>query len=306
MGSVVDCPRCHKPVVVPSQSAPQAEQLYQMLKSKHVAEKAPAPPPRNIVQEPTAPESAWNDLGSNVNETDLNRWIDELWDADSTNTQDSLSGMFSAPPLVLNPTADAETALISLQKQYNLMVTWFWVTPSVAFCVGIIFGVILCVFFASSSRPQRHLAGNGAEVNEVSGTLFFRNENGDRWADVDSSIICLPLDRPLAQLFSLKGLGPDDAVDNDAVQLIHELGGMYTKTDANGSFTLPYRAGQRYFVVLISAHQKRSGEIKQRILQELRRYFREPEQFGENCLVTDEYEWSGGRYSFRYTFETGE
>ena len=311
MGSVVDCPRCHKPVVVPPQSIPQAEQLYQMLKSKHSVEKPPSPPPNNSVQEPISPESAWDDLGNNVNPADLNRWIDELWDADSTNTQDSLSGLFPVPPLVLNPISDAEVALIDIQKRHKLMVTWLWVASSVAFCVGIIFGVIFYAFFVSSPRSLQHIAGNGVERNEIVGTLFFRHENGTRWADVDAVIICLPMGRSIAQQFSLKGLRPgaEDEADNDVVQLIDEMGGMYAKADANGSFTLQYHEGQRYFVVLISANQKRSGEIKPRILQELQPYFRDFSQFGENCkncLATDEYEWSGGRYAFRHTFEMGE
>ena len=306
MGSVVDCPRCHKPVVVPPQSVPQAEQLYQMLKNKCSAEKAPPPPSVHVVHEPNVPESAWDDLGNNVNQTDLNRWIDELWDTDSSNTQDSLSGLYPAPPLVLNPISDTEVAFIDLQKRYKLLVTWLYVAAASAFCVGIIFGVLLYALTGSLSRSGQYQVGHGAEINEVIGTLFFRNENGDRWADVDSVIICLPMGRSLAQPFSLKGLGPDDAIDNDAVQLIHEMGGMYAKADANGAFSLQYREGQRYFVVLISANQKRTGEITPRIARELQPYFRDLDQFGKNCLVTDEYEWSGGKYSFRYTFEMGE
>ena len=306
MGSVVDCPRCQKLVIVPPQSVPQAEQLYQMLKKKRAEEKVASPAPKSIVAEPTLPESAWDELGGDVNEADLNQWIDELWKTNPTDRQDSFPVLFSTS--IPNTISDREVDFLALQKRHKLAVTWLYVAPTIAFFVGIIFGVLLYAFSVSSPRSHQlqHLADNGARINEVTGTIFYRNENGDRWADVDAVIICLPIDRPMAQLLSPQGLGPDGEVNNDTVQLIHEMGGMYARADVNGSFTLQYREGVRYFVVLISAHQRRIGEMKPSVIRELRRYFRSPDQFSENYLITDEYEWSGGKYSFRHTFEFGE
>ena len=305
MGSVVDCPRCNKLVIVPSQSVPQAEQLYQMLKKKRAEEKVAPPVPKNIVAEPTLPESAWDELGGNVNEAELNRWIDDLWKTTNPADRQEASSIILSPTSLMSAQVyDEKLALLALQKRLKLTVTWLYVAPAIAFFVGIVFCVLIYALSVSSPRlHQQHLAGNGHEVNEVAGTIFYRNENGDRWADVDAVIICLPMDRPLVQLLAYQGLGPGDVVNNDTVQLIHEMGGMYARADVNGSFTLRYREGMRYFVVLISAHQRRSDEIKPSVLQELRRYFRDPDQFGDNCLLTDEYEWSGGRHSLRHTFE---
>jgi len=306
MGSVIECPRCRKSIVVPPQSAPQAEQLYQMLKTKRSGEKAAPPPPVNIVQEPTVPESAWDDLGGNVDDADLNQMIDELWKTSAPNQQDSIATFFPAPLSIPNPMADEEVALLALRKRYKYTVTLLYVSSAVAFFVGILFGIVIyAVSFQSARSPMLHASGNST-ANEISGTVYFRNENGDRWHDVDAVIICLPMDRPMAQLLSPQGLRPDDGANNDAAQLIQELGGMYAKADVNGSFTLYYREGVRYYVVLISANQKRSGEMKPSVLMELRRFFRDPDQFGENCLLTDEYEWSGGKYAFRHTFEMGD
>jgi len=303
-GNVVSCPRCHKPVVVPPQSVPQAEQLYQMLKKKRAEEAAAHPVPNNIVPEPSLPESAWEELGGNVNDADLNQWIDELWKTNPANPQESSSGLFSTS--ISNPVSNEEVALFALQKQHKLTVTLLYVSATVAFFVGIVFGILLYAMFASSTRSYQHLADSRMGTNEITGTLFYRNENGDRWPDVEAAIICLPMDRPMVQLLFPQGLRPGDDVNNDTVQLIQEMGGMYARGDVNGSFTLQYREGVRYFVILISAHQKRSGEMKPSVLQELRRYFRNYDQFGGNCLLTDEYEWSGGKYSFRHTFEFGE
>jgi len=307
MGSVVDCPRCQGMVIVPPQSVPQAEQLYQILKKKRAEEKVAPPVPKNIVAEPMSPESAWDELGGNVNEAELNRWIDELWKTTNPAGRQEASSILPPASLLPNPISDIEVDFLALQKQHKLTVAWLYVAPVATLFVGIIFGILIYVFSIPSPRPhQHHLAGNNAVKNEVTGTLFFRNENGERRPDVDAVIICLPMDRPMVQLLSPQGLGPDGEVNHGTVQQIHEMGGMYARADVDGSFTLQYREGVRYFVVLISAHQRRTGEMKPSVLQELRRYFRNSDQFGENYLITDEYEWSGGRYSFRHTFEFGE
>ena len=301
MGSVIDCPRCHKPVVVPPQSAPQAEQLYQMLKNKRSEELVVPPPPSHIIQEPSAPESAWDELGGNVDEADLNQWIDELWKTTPQNPQESAITLYPAPLLIPNPISDEEVALLALQKRYKLTVTLLYVSSAIALFVGIVLGIVIYVLFVpASSSHQQHLANSSTGIYEVTGTLFFRNENGDRWPDVDAVMICLPLDR--REQLSCQGLRPDD-VSNDAAQLIQEMGGMFARADVSGSFTLQYREGTRYFGVLISSHQKRSREMKPSVRQELSRYFRDPDQFGENCLFIDEYEWSGGKFLFRHTFE---
>jgi len=264
MGSVVNCPRCHKPVVVPPQSVPQAEQLYQMLKKKRTEEAAAHPVPNHIVSEPSQPESAWEELGGNVNDADLNQWIDELWKTNPSNPQESSSGLFSMS--IPNPISNEEVALLDLQKRHKLTVTWLYVSTAVAFFVGMMFGILLYAMNVPSTRSHQHLAGSDAGNNEITGTIFYRNENGDRWSDVEAAIICLPMDRPVTQLLSPQGLRPGDEVNNDTVQLIQEMGGMYARGDVNGSFTLQYREGVRYFVVLISAHQKRSGEMKPSVL----------------------------------------
>jgi len=304
MGSVVDCPRCHQSVVVPPQSTPQAEQLYQMLKNKR-AEKTTAPPAEHpAVFEPTVPESAWDELGGNVDEADLNRWIDELWKTTSGSQHESSSILL--PLSIANPISDEEAALLALQKRYKLTQTLLYVSSAGAFVLGIVFGVAIHAFFVQPSRPSPPLAENGAERNTVTGTLYYRNENRERQVDADAVIICLPKDRQPPSLFSCEGLRPNVTVNNDAKQLITEFGGMYERADANGSFTIQYKEGVRYIVLLISAHQTQPGGLKFNDSQILHLYFRDSELLGENCLSIDEYEWSDGRHPWRYTFESTE
>jgi hypothetical protein len=306
MGSVVDCPRCRKAVVVPPQSTPQAEQLYQMLKSQRSAGVATPPAEDHALSEPTAPESAWDELGGNVDDADLSRWIDELWANAPVEQQDASPFQPAITPVSL-PVAEEEVALFALQKRYKLTVTLLYVSSAIAFFIGIIFGIALYAFILPSSSTSQHFVGNDAPINEIAGTLYYLNRNGERQADADAVIIVLPKDRTPSPLFSCQGLRPGDAVNHDTLQLIHEMGGIYERTDAYGSFSLQYREGVRYYVILISAHQARTdGVLKPSLLQTLRRYFHNPDQFAGYCLSIDEYEWSGGKYSLRHTFEAAD
>ena len=90
-------------------------------------------------------------------------------------------------------------------------------------------------------------------------------------------------------------------MDYDTVQRIREIGGMYERADASGSFTLQYQEGVRYVVIMISANQKRSdSNMSLGIRQELGQHFNNPTLFDENRFKVDEYEWS--KQLFRHTF----
>jgi len=310
MGSVVDCPRCHQSVVVPPFSAPQAEQLYQQLKNKqpqtHAEQETPIPPvAEDTLSEPTLPESALDELGGNIDDADLDRWIDELWTTNPKNQPESSQEQLPNPfPLPIPSTDDI--ALLALQKRFKLTVMLLYVSSTVTFFLGLVFGFYTYDRFAPSP-PLRHLAGSVAEANEVTGTLYFFNKNGERQPDVDAVIICLPKDRQPSPLLPCQGLLPEEPVNNDTAQMIHEMGGKYGRTDATGSFTFQHQEGIRYFVMMISAHQKHpSGGMKPSVLQNLQYYFRDPERLEKNCFRIDEYEWSNGKHSLRHTFDYEE
>ena len=300
MGSVVECPRCRKSIVVPPQSAPQAEELYRRLKNKHAeGTTAPPLPEESAVSEPAVPESALDELGGNVDDADLNQWIDELWTTAPVHRQE--------PSPALLPNTDStdpvtETlTILALQKRQRLTTTLLFVSATVAFFFGLVFGFLIYRLVVPPSSP-RHASGNAAQAGGFTGTLFFLNKNGERQPDADAAVICLPRDRVPSPLLSCQGLRPEDTVNNDTVQLIQELGGMYVRTDANGSFTLQYQEGVRYLVIFISAHQmQENGVVKPSVLKDLRQYFRDPELFGENSLFAEEYDLS--KYTFRHTFD---
>jgi len=298
MGSVVNCPRCQKAVVVPLNSTPQAEQLYQMLKKKRLAVAAAPPPEEEIVSEPSVPKSAWEDLGSNVNEDDLNLWIDEFW-----KKTDSRPQALPSIPVIAAPVVTGEVAIVALQKRYKLTLTLLYVSATVAFLVGTVFGIFIRgLYFPPGTQPapSASMAGQSTEANVITGTLFYLTEYGERRPDVEAVIIGLPKDSPPSPLFSCQGLRPGAVLNNDTVQQIREKGGMYGSADVNGAFTLQYQKGVRYFVIIISAHQiQADGIIPQGILQELRRYFQDPGQFAGNALyVIDEFTGTGGTHHF--------
>ncbi|MCL2004673.1 MAG: hypothetical protein FWG73_00775 [Planctomycetaceae bacterium] len=296
-GSAVDCPKCKKSLVVPPQSSPQAEQLYQMLKNRRLEETA-APPAEDAAQsEPNAPESALDELCTNFDEAYLNQWITELW-SKSLEPFPPLPPDLpqTAPPDAVPEPILGEIALIALKKRYKLVVTLLYVSATLAFFIGIGFGIFIRGLYVPSAHPV-HWAESGSGVNEVSGTLHYVNENGERRADVDAVIIALPMERPLGLLLSSEGLRPDDLVNNDTVQLIQELGGMYARADATGSFSLPYREGERYHVIRISAYRMPSGgAFSPSEQQVLRRYFHDSELFEGYTIRIEEFQGEGGRY----------
>ena len=305
MGSVVDCPRCHQSVVVPPQSAPQAEQLYHILKNKQSEETTILPPKVHAEPEPNEPESAWDELGGDVNDADLNQWISDLWKTSPEIPNEPSSIIYSVP--ISNPHFGEEMTLVTLRKRYKLVMTLIYVVSPIAFFVGVVFCIFIQALFLQPSLPHKRLAGEAASVNEVIGKLYYLDQNGHRQPDVDAVIICLPKDRAPSPLLSCQGLLPEGAVNNETVQLIQEWGGLYERADANGFFTLHYKEGTRYLVVLVSANQVRAGGVlKPGVLQELRGYFHDPDLFSQTCLSTDEYEWSGGKWSLRHTFEATE
>jgi len=295
VGSVVNCPRCQKPVVIPMQSSPQAEEAYRMLKNKQVSAPPPSPP-LPTSENSTAPVPTWVVLEEDIDDVNMPLWMEEFWMPPSAENVHPTS-----PTVWTSSGLTEEVALRTFQKQHKLTVTLLAVSVIVLFFVGIVVGLLIRGCSVPLNRSPLPVNAPSLE-NEVSGTLYYLNENGERRPDVDAVIICLPKDRLPSTLFSCQGLRPEDMANNDTIQMIREMGGMYERTDANGSFAFPYREEVRYLVLLISAHQKRaSSEVKTSVMQELHRYFRDPELFGESCLHIDEYEW--GKPLFRYTFD---
>lgn len=289
----MDCPRCQNFVVVPPQSAPQAEKLYRALKNKHSASGAPSAETR------AASIPTWEALGEDIDDVNMPLWMEGAWMPPPEDMQEFY--LASAA----NPVLSEELAVYALEKRHKFTVTLLSISLVIAFVVGIIFGVVIHTLFVQPTRPYQHREDGKTETNIVTGTLYYRNEHGERRADVDAVVVCLPKNWQPGSLLSCQGLRPEDVENNDTVQLIREKG-MYERTDANGSFTFQYQEGVRYFVILISANQKQSGEMKPSVLNELRRYFRDPEQFGESCISIDEYEWSDGKHSLRHTFESAD
>ena len=296
MGSVVDCPCCLKSVIVPSASAPQAEELHRILKNRQTEN--PTPPTENN----SVPVPTWDELDGDIDDVNRSLWTDGPWLPIPAIPQELY------PTTVPSSVLTDEITINALKKRHKLTITLLNILLVIAFVVGVVFGIFIHMVCVPRTYVYRNPANAISEsANEVTGMLYFLNENGERQADVDAVVICLPKDRIPSPLLSCRGLLPEDDVNNDTIQRIREMGGMYSKADTNGSFTLQYREGVRYLVIMISAHQKRTGgNMKSSVQEELRRYFHNSEQFSESCLNTDEYKWLGGKHSIRHVFESAD
>lgn len=287
-GSVVECPRCKQSLVIPPQSSPQAEEAYRLLKHKRAQTSAPP------ADSTTAPIPSWEALEEEIDDVNMPLWMEESWipSADS-------QGLYSTS--VAHSVLSEELSMHVLKKRHNLTVMLLSVSLVVAFFVGITFGILIRGFYMQPSRSGQHADASGAGT-EVAGTLYYVDDkNGMTRGDAVAAIICLPKDRPPGVLLSCQGLRPGDVENSDTIRMIHELGGMYEIADNNGVFSMPYQSGVRYLVILISANQKSTdSEIKPGVMQELRRYFRDPELFGGFCVHIDEHEW--GTPTLRHTF----
>ena len=252
------------------------------------------------------PESAWDELGGNVDEAELNRWIDALWEREPA----AMSSVRETTTLTNTAVITNDISLIALEKRYKLALTLLWVSASIAFLLGLITGIVIRGLYVPTYPLP--MAGEYASANEITGTILYPNENGERRPDVDAVIIFLPKDRIPSPLFESQGIRPGDELNNDTVQLIRELGGMYDRTDANGAFRLQYQEGVRYIVIMMSANLVQEENVVQpKIRQELVRYFRDPDMFGKHSLSVEEFTGTGGTvqfppYLFEYTRQTSQ
>lgn len=104
------------------------------------------------------------------------------------------------------------------------------------------------------------------EPVQINGTVSYMSEAGGVVADVGAVVIVLPVDNLPDQnsRFPVAGLHPDDpppGEDNETVQAIESLDGVYLRSADEGRFDFMVAPG-KYRVLIISAHVHRANNTQ--------------------------------------------
>jgi hypothetical protein len=147
--------------------------------------------------------------------------------------------------------------------------------------IGVLLGRSFAPRPASEAAPRECL---------VSGSVTYRAGARTR-PDRGAVVVLIPLTADAAgERAPVAGLRPSDsppAADNRGLGVIRQLGGAYTRADANGRFEVRIPAN-RYWRLVISHNQRAQGAAGESAIRMLSRYFDDAAD-----LVEDrEYQWS--------------
>ena len=127
-------------------------------------------------------------------------------------------------------------------------------------------GLIATTFFIFGMMVGSLTSGNSAEINatfacRVVGGVAYRAD-GDLRADEGAVVILLPKDKKPDARAPGKSVNPGTfkALDNNAIDRIHELGGAVVRANENGQFDViidaNYGNGLEYYLLIVSKNQR--------------------------------------------------
>jgi len=130
------------------------------------------------------------------------------------------------------------------------------------YCQAALLGLIATSFFVFGVMVGNLTSGSDAEVNaifdcRVQGSVAYREE-GDLRADEGAVIFLLPKDKKPDERSPGELVSPATfkALDNSAIDRIHDLGGAVVRADENGHFDVlidaNYGNGLEYYVLIVS------------------------------------------------------
>ena len=133
------------------------------------------------------------------------------------------------------------------------------------YCQAALLGLIATTFFIFGMMVGSLTSGN-AEINaifdcRVVGSVAFRDE-GDLKADEGAVVFLLPKDKKPDERSTGNLVSPATfkALDNSAIDRIHELGGAVVRADENGHFDVlidaSYGNGLEYYVLIVSKNMR--------------------------------------------------
>ncbi len=260
---------------------------------------------------------------------EVEHWIDQFWatvsenniaeaDTDSGNHVPHSAQYREQPipqPMLPEESLDATPIMERVQQTRTLFRTLILLVFVLGFGLGIFahsryialrYGQLLV---AGGSQVENHddIAARGSAL----GMLSYPGPDGSPQPDADAVVIFLPLKNRPPLLFASEGLRPDDETfdpNGENVIQIQEFGGMFQRTGADGTFSVPYKNSGRYLTIMISSHLKRKNEeLDGATVRRLRNYFRDPGTLLGSCaFVLEEYELLQGQYQINHAFAEPE
>jgi len=137
--------------------------------------------------------------------------------------------------------------------------------------VALVIGMLLGSTFGGRTEDQ-------AQSSVVTGSITFTQGPRSR-VDVGAVVMLLPQGRRPDEKIPIKGLRPADRQADEGekgIAMLRDVGGAYARADENGRFELQVPNSGRYWLVVISREQKRTGagrELKNSDLAKLARFF---------------------------------
>jgi hypothetical protein len=173
------------------------------------------------------------------------------------------------------------------------------VPRSVLYMQGILLAVVALISFilgvmvGGGGQPME-VAEKPPEPCVLSGEVVYLTGGGNARPDDGSVVLVVPTeDRPApTNKAAIEGLRPGDPVpqdDSENLQIIHAIGGAYTRADADGGYQIRLPDSGKYFVLVVSRNAYRGAgeDLDLNDIAQLGRYVRPPTEL----LGNRKYEW---------------
>ena len=280
-GTEIECPKCGLSQMVP---APEAAAAALMLEQSDSAQVTVDDPSELVVYE------------------DEPTMIGPRRQPPAPATENATSARTPSPPA---DTLPADTSPADMLPQYGEplpsgMILFPRRTFFVQGILWVVFGVLAFgagYFIGRGDVAEEKLAQQEEAARErvlVEGRLMYDPGTGQLAPDEGAVVIVLPEDRVPETPLSVYAIRPQDPPPKEthkSVRLIQNLGGVYTRAAADGTFSFVVPDQGEYYVLLISSHAARAKDapLDEADQIDIQRFFGDS---AEHLINRFKYRWS--------------